>query len=191
MEGPDMGKMGGVRGWTVWYVYFLILKWFISYAIVDDDLPECQGSGKKFDPASLITHDKESQWPLIPSRPGDMHLDQLKMIIRAYGTSVYYCKSTSSPHYLSMSTNYIIGQFTHNNKASVSWIELSRDLNHEYINSDALPEGILLSNPSRFNEDQVELLWDHWLKRQAVGSSGLVFIKAKPGAMRDAPFESP
>jgi cobalamin biosynthesis protein CobT len=69
-------------------------------------------------------------------------------------------------------------------------MDLSRDLNHEYILSDSLPEGMTLADPSRFTEDRIGTIWDHWLQRQAKESQGLVFIKAKPGAIRDLSSQS-
>src|SRR5882757_8970480 len=85
-----------------------------------------------------------------------------------------------------MLTNHILGHFTYNKKAVPPWRDLSEDLDHKFIVPESLPKGMMLADPSRFTEGRVQAFWDHWLNRQSADLQGLVFRKAKPGAMRDA-----
>jgi hypothetical protein len=85
-----------------------------------------------------------------------------------------------------MLTNHILGHFTHNKKAVPPWKNLSEDLNHKFIVPESLLKGMMLADPSRFTEGRVQAFWDHWLNWQSADLQGLVFRKAKPGAMRDA-----
>jgi hypothetical protein len=54
----------------------------------DNDEDEDEEKKSKIDDAALINVHEEHGWPLIPSR-GDMPLQQLKNVIRAYVTLTY------------------------------------------------------------------------------------------------------
>ena len=84
-----------------------------------------------------------------------------------------------------MFSNYFTGRFTHNKHAVVSWKKLSQDSNYSCINSDSLPSGTLLNDPSKLQSEEINTIWSHWMARQKVNSQGLVFLKAHPGDMRE------
>jgi hypothetical protein len=65
----------------------------------------------------------------------------------------------------------------------VPWRLLSRDLNHEFIASDSLPNDLMLLDPSKLRTLDISMIWDHWLTRQKSGLQGLVFLKAQVGDM--------
>jgi hypothetical protein len=82
--------------------------------------------------------------------------------------------------------NCFTGHFTHNKRAVVPWRTLSLDMNYDYIDSNSLPAGMMLLDPSKLQMQAIGTIWNHWRTRQAANSPGLVFQKAEPGAMREA-----
>jgi hypothetical protein len=70
------------------------------------------------------------------------------------------------------------GQFTHDKKAVPSWIKLSEDLNYEYVDTNTLPDDIVLRDPSKTREQDLKSIWELWITRQTQNSQGLVFLKS-------------
>lgn len=149
----------------------------------DDDEDNDEEKKSRNDPARLIKTHEEHGWPLIPRR-GDMPLNQLKNVIRAYVTATYRGWSWHS-----LSLSYIpeqfTGQFTNNNRASVPWRCMSHDLQYEYVDPASLPNGVMLLDPSKLRVVGISDIWDHWARRQKNNSQGLVFRKAQEGDMRE------
>jgi hypothetical protein len=85
-----------------------------------------------------------------------------------------------------MFTKHFTGHFTHNKDVSPPWGALSRDKNYAYLHIDCLPSGMLLLDPSKILAEDLRLIWIHWMARQRADSQALVFLKAKPGVMREA-----
>jgi hypothetical protein len=69
----------------------------------------------------------------------------------------------------------------------VPWQCLSRDTDHGYIDSDSLPDGVLLVDPSKLRAVAISDIWDHWASRQRKNFQGLVFLKAHGVDMREKP----
>jgi hypothetical protein len=84
-----------------------------------------------------------------------------------------------------MFSNHSTGHFTHNKHAVVSWKKLFQDSNYARIDSDSLPSGTLLNDPSKLQSEEINVIWTHWMTRQKANSQGLVFRKAHPGDMRE------
>jgi hypothetical protein len=131
---------------------------------------------------SLIEFHEEFGWPLLPKR-GDKPLKKLKAFTRAYATATYRELS-----YYIMSPTFsklFLGHFTHNKHAMVPWTCLSQDANHEYIDSESLPNGMFLRDPSKIRLAEITSIWDHWARKQKSNSQGLVFLQAEKGDMRE------
>jgi hypothetical protein len=82
-------------------------------------------------------------------------------------------------------TEQCAGQFTNNPRASVPWQCLSQDTDHTYIDSNSVPDNILLVDPSKLRVIGISEIWDHWARRQTQKAQGLVFLKAQGGDMRE------
>jgi hypothetical protein len=67
----------------------------------------------------------------------------------------------------------------------VPWQCLSRDTDHTYVDSKSLPDAMTLVDPSKLRVVGISDIWDHWARRQAEKSQGLVFLKAQGGDMRE------
>ena len=81
-------------------------------------------------------------------------------------------------------------KFTESSRVSVPWLLLAKDP-EEYINSDCLPEGFLVHDPSKLMKIDVNKLWCHWEQRSKNHNTILQFIKAKPDDMPTAPHDKP
>jgi len=55
-------------------------------------------------------------------------------------------------------------KFTESSRVSVPWLLLAKDP-EEYIDSDCLPEGFLIRDPSKLTEINVNKLSCHWEQR--------------------------
>jgi hypothetical protein len=67
------------------------------------------------------------------------------------------------------------------------WKSLSQDLKYNFFDSNTLPHGTVLLDPSKLRLANVSLLWNHWVRRQKGNEQGLVFIKAQEEDKRIAP----
>jgi len=81
-------------------------------------------------------------------------------------------------------------KFTESSRVSVPWLLLAKDP-EEYIDSDCLPEGFLIRDPSKLTKINVNKLWHHWEQRSKNHNTILRFIKAKPDNMLTAPHDKP
>ena len=84
-----------------------------------------------------------------------------------------------------MFNNHFAGRYTHNKHAVVSWKKLFQDSNYTFIDSESLPSGTVLNDPSKLQSEEINVIWSHWMRRQKANSQGLVFLKAHPGDMRE------
>lgn len=75
--------------------------------------------------------------------------------------------------------NFPTGHYTHNKIAVAPWKSLSQDLKYAFIDSNTLPHGTVLLDPSKLRLANVASLWNLWVRRQKGNEQGLIFIKAQ------------
>ncbi|KAF8141806.1 hypothetical protein EV363DRAFT_1443743 [Boletus edulis] len=63
-------------------------------------------------------------------------------------------------------------------KVHAPWLELSHAAT-QYLDSDTIPQGFKISDPSKFTKAQLDRLWSHWKARASADMPILWFIKAK------------
>lgn len=121
---------------------------------------------------------------------GDMRLEKLKATLRAYVIAIYREQYTFIIVFLHIQPTFK-GRFTDNKKVVPSWVKLFEDFNYEYIDSDSLPCGTVLRDPSKTRIEDLTPIWHHWIARQTAGAQGLVFWKSLAKASAASPPSGP
>ncbi|KAI5987004.1 hypothetical protein EDC04DRAFT_2913146 [Pisolithus marmoratus] len=76
-------------------------------------------------------------------------------------------------------------KFTKKPKAKVPWGLLIKSP-MEYLDSESIPEGFMMKDPSKWTKVDLGLLWDHWQSQEAEEKVIVSFIHCKK---EDAPFQ--
>ncbi|KAI6010228.1 hypothetical protein EDC04DRAFT_2906089 [Pisolithus marmoratus] len=76
-------------------------------------------------------------------------------------------------------------KFTKKPKAKVPWGLLIKSP-MEYLDSESIPEGFTMKDPSKWTKADLGLLWDHWQSQEAEEKMIVSFIDCK---MEDAPLQ--
>jgi len=61
-----------------------------------------------------------------------------------------------------------------NDNVRVHWTEMANDPG-AYLEEASLPDGVVLRDPSKLRQEDVNQLWDLWISRQEAGEIGLEF----------------
>ncbi|KDQ49817.1 hypothetical protein JAAARDRAFT_200516 [Jaapia argillacea MUCL 33604] len=75
-------------------------------------------------------------------------------------------------------------RYTHNPKASVSWVELKSNPNH-FLDAEYYPESFEFNDPSHIRQKSSEALLAHWSHRRDNDQVVFEFTRCKEGSMRD------
>lgn len=84
-------------------------------------------------------------------------------------------------------TNSCLARVTERSKVTVPWLLLAKSPS-EYLDMECVPEGFVVTDPSKFTKMVLDCLWAHWERRAAADKPIVQFLKARSD---DLPFGLP
>ncbi|KAG1870310.1 hypothetical protein F4604DRAFT_1926547 [Suillus subluteus] len=124
----------------------------------DESDEEEEDDGKDSLPELILD---KSGYPMLPSRVGVATRGQQELVRQIFRASYKVLTNTAKP----VPWRKVVGNPT------------------LYLDSDSLPEGFILRDPSHMRAENINQLWGHWEARKAAKKKLVIFVAAKLGDM--------
>lgn len=156
---------------------FFVMKELSDPEENDDESDEEEEDDGKDSLPELILD--KSGYPMLPSRVGVATRGQQELVRQIFRASYSECLTT---WLIFVRLTICYAEVLTNTAKPVPWREVVGNPTL-YLDSDSLPDGFILRDPSHMRAENINQLWGHWEARKAAKKKLVIFVAAKLGDM--------